>query len=71
MTTLGPGEISARSEKSLFWLVWLSCRDVETESQSDLMKLNIHFSLDLQSCLLMRTCRAVFSRVLKKKLISM
>lgn len=71
MTTLVTGKISARSEKSSLWLVWLSCHDVETESQIDLLKLNIHFSLDLQSCLLMRTYRAVFSRVLKKKLISM
>lgn len=71
MATLVTGKISARSEKCSLWLMWLSCLDVETESQFDLLKLNIHFSLDLQSCLLMRTYRAVFSRVLKKKLISM
>lgn len=71
MATLVTGKISTRPERSSLWLMWLSCHDVETKSQFDLLKLNIHFSLDLQSCLLMRTYRAVFSRVLKKKLISM
>jgi len=51
--------------------MWLSHFVAESESQFDLLKLNIHFSLDLQSYLLMRKYRAVFSRVLKKKLISM